>query len=395
MNKKLLTIAIGAALAAPMLAQAEVKISGQMHMSADLMDVMSTYSANETSKEWNVSSNSSFFKIEVNEDLGGGMKAIGVFQEYLRMDNTAGGNTTASANTGGWTGNYYWYASTKNTSRLYDGEAYLGLSSGFGTVLLGSMDTPAKKTGRLGDFFGNQIGDSRNLDVNNTRAQNSVSYTSPTFAGVTIVLHHSTNLDNSLGGVDPYFSSQSGGTAPFSASDKKLNSLGVTYKGGPVTVGLAREIVIPIGYLGQGPDDETWTNLAASFDVGPATIKAFYQMHENVASAFPSNMDKSTMGVGAALKFGNSKVKAQYYQVSDEDTLAPDTNSGDAKMIAVGYDYSFSKTFTGYVAYAQTENDTNKRYSMATGGHGDAPFRGANLNGETMNGLSLGAILNF
>ncbi len=396
MNKKLLAVAIGAALSAPMLAQADVKVSGQLHLSADYMDVMAVYNATPTTaKKWNISSNASNFRVEISEDLGGGMKAVGLIQEYVRMDNLAGGNSTASTYGGGWAANYYWYANTKNTSRLQDGEAYVGLSSGFGTVLLGSMDTPAKKIGRLGDFFGNQIGDSRNLDVNNTRAQNSIVYTSPTFAGVTVSAHHSTNLDNSLYGLDPYWSSQAGTGSPFSISDAALNSISVTYKGGPVTVGAAYEIMLPIGYRSQGADDETWTTLAASFDVGPATIKATFQQHANVGMVLSpaATTDKQTIGLGASMKLGaNGKVKAQYFQVTDTVTATADAG---AKMIAVGYDHSFSKTFTGYVAVAQTDNDTTKRYSMAGGGHGDAPVRNAVVNGEGMSGLSLGMILNF
>ena len=76
MNKKLLAVAIGAALAAPMYAaNAAVTVGGQAHISADYVDTFAvttgtTLNANST-KQWNISSNVSniFFKAE--EDLGG------------------------------------------------------------------------------------------------------------------------------------------------------------------------------------------------------------------------------------------------------------------------------------------------------------------------------------
>lgn len=379
MNKKLLTLAISAAIAAPMMAQADVKISGQFHLSADYLDSRD-YLGTSYEKTWNVSSNSSNFKIEVNEDLGGGFKAIGLLQEYVRMDHTAG------ANTGGYPdlSTYNYLANTKNTSRLYDGEAYIGLASGFGTVVLGAVDTPAKKNGAAADLFRNQIGDNRNMDVANNRIQNTVAYISPTFVGLTVTLAHSTNLDNSAVGSNENW----WGTGTV-ATTARANAASVVYKGGPLMVGAAIDILVPVGYLMSGVDEEKWTNLAAGFDVGPATIKAFYQQHDNVAMA--GTTDKTTMGIGAAVKLGDKhKVKAQFYQIEDDSTN--NANDGEASLIALGYDYAFSKTFTGYVAYAQSSNDTNKAYSMAGGGHGDAPNTFA---GEDMNGLSFGAMLNF
>lgn len=388
MNKKLLAVAIGAALSAPMLAQADVKVTGTLNVSADYLDTR-TYAGTDTYKVWNVSSNASFFKIEASEDLGGGMKGIAAIQEFVRMDNTAGSNAAATS-----LYNYTWYryVNNKNTNRLFDGEAYLGLSAGFGTVLLGSLDSPAKKLGRSVDLFSNQIGDSRNLDVNNNRFQNTVAYQSPKMAGVSFELQHSTNLDNSANGNNTYWWGT--GSIP---TQSTANSIGVKFEMGTLMVGAAYEVATPVGnYTGAGfsggREDEKWTNLAASYGIGPAKIVALYSKHENVGQLVTPNMDKTTYGIGGSFAFGNETVKLQYYKVQDDDVLGAPTNSGDAKMIAVGYDHAFSKTFTGYVAYAQTENDANKSYSMAAGGHGDQP---STFAGESMAGLSIGAIMKF
>lgn len=418
MNKKLLTVAIGAALASPMLAQADVTVSGQLHMSYDEITTLQSvtypsFTNPISKKEWNVSSNASNFKIVISEDVGHGMKAIGLIQEYVRMDNLAGGNSSGLFNgnqsTASWPQNDYSYASTKNTNRLQDGEAYAGLSTGFGTVRFGSMDSPAKLVGRIGDFFNNQIGDTRNLDINNNRLQNTIAYTSPTFFGVTVALNHSTNVDNSLIGANPW---SNGSPFWWSAGygTAKDTAASVAYKGnvGPVgiNVGAAVETMTLTGKYSPGMPDEKWSNLNAAFDVGPATIKAFYQMHRNVnfgytpASGYTGTWvvptsstvqsDKEVMGAGVAFKFlGSETIKGQFAKVEDQKNA---TLSAGAKMVALGYDHAFSKNSTGYLAYARTLNANNKRYSMAAGGHGDQPTV---AQGETMEGVSIGAIINF
>lgn len=352
MNKKLLAVAIGAALSAPMLAQADVKVGGTFNVSMDYLDTSDGVTPTPSYyKQWNVSSNSSFIKIDVSEDLSGGMKAYASLQEFFRLDNTGATITDSGKD-------------TATVNRMTDGIAYVGLQTSFGSLQAGAQDSMAKTNGGAYDLFRNSLGDSRNLGVNNNRVQNVVAYVSPTFAGVTAVAGKSTNVDNTVAG----------------PGSVEATTVLVKYAGGPVTVGVAMDS------LNNAIDTQT-INLGASFAIASAKINAFYQKVENLAIA---NDEQTTMGIGASFTTGNHTMKAQYYTVTDATAAGVET---DAKMIALGYDYAFSKTFKGYVVIAQTEDGTGgSDYGMAAGGHGDQP---AVIGGETMNGVGIGAIINF
>ena len=392
MNKKLLAVAIGAALAAPMYAaNAAVTVGGQAHISADYVDTFAvttgtTLNANST-KQWNISSNVSniFFKAE--EDLGGGLKGVFFLQEYFRLDNNSG--SVASSTTG--------------SNRMHDAPAYAGLSGGFGSILLGNMDSPTKLVGRAVDLFNNQIGDSRNAAADNTRMQNSVFYATPNFGGVVVTLAHSTNLDNTISATSADTTVNTGApplsaTATAVTGSKTGNALGVKFESGPVLVGAAYQYVINNDAT-TGPavyDDNVIWNVGAAFKIGTAArIVAFYQ--DASANGNVIGTDAATYGLGGSFTFGNETIKAQYYNVTKSVLAKTDVSSS---VYAIGYDHAFSKTFTGYVAYAAASNDATTATSAAGntvgsdggGGHGDTPNV---FGGADQTGLSLGIIYNF
>ncbi len=390
MNKKLLTVAIGAALAVPMFAQAAVTVGGQAHMSADYVDTFnatgSTLNAN-SKKMWNISSNVSniFFKAE--EDLGGGVSGVFFLQTYFRLDDNGGATQST----------------VTSSNRIHDAPAYAGLSSkAFGSILLGNMDSPTKLTGRSVDLFNNAIGDSRNTAADNTRFQNSVFYSTPNFGGVVVTLAHSTNLDNTIAATSADTAVNVGSTATGVSGSKTANALGVKFEQGPVMVGAAYQKAIDNNATSATTyDDNTIINLAASFKIGPARIVGYYQQaRANAVSGgtYTVDNDADTYGIGAAFTFGKETIKAQYYNVT-KSMAAPRTDVSSS-VYALGFDHAFSKTFTGYVAVAVADNDPTTGTSAAGnnvgmaggGGHGDTPNV---FGGESQSGLSLGVIFNF
>ncbi len=391
MNKKLLTVAIGAALAVPMFAQAAVTVGGQAHMSADYVDTFEATGTtlNSNSKKlWNISSNVSniFFKAE--EDLGGGVSGVFFLQTYFRLDDNGGATqSTVTA-----------------SNRIHDAPAYAGLSSkSFGSILLGNMDSPTKNTGRAVDLFGNAIGDSRNTAADNTRFQNAVFYNTPNFGGVVVTLAHSTNLNNTIAATSADTVTNVGSTATAIDGSNTADALGVKFEQGPVMVGAAYQRIIAnnagtnvtTGTYTAAYDDNSIMNLGVSLKFGPARIVGFYQQAK--ANANADGNDADTYGIGAAFKFGNETIKAQYYNVTKMQNARSDTS---ASVYALGFDHAFSKTFTGYVAVAVADNDStvagmtpgNNVGMAGGGGHGDTPNVFA---GESQSGLSLGVIYNF
>lgn len=338
MNKKILVAAIGAALSVGMAAAqaAEVKISGYANISVDVIEGASAQSTTENKQTSQVSSNSSNIVISASEDLGNGLKGVFSLQEFYRMDNTG--------------------------SRNSGGNAYVGLQGGFGLIKAGSHDTPAKLVGRSVDLFGNQIGDSRNMGVNNTRAQNVVAYVSPNMGGFSFALAHATNLDNDTN----------------NGNDTRANAVLLKYEGGPVSVGVG----IDDANSADGSNPRT-TVIGGSFGpFGGVKINALYQTVDT------DTADTSTMGAGVAWKFGDNTLKAQYYTFESDDTPAAD----NATMLAIGFDHAFSKAFTGYIAYATTDNEAAASRSMSGGGHGDDV---GSIAGEDPNGVSVGMVFKF
>ncbi len=349
MNKKLLTLAVGAALAAGMsVAQAEVAVYGKAHVSVDVQDNDApTNSVEETF----ISDNSSRFGIRASEDLGGGLKALAQWEIGARTDTNTGLSTNRNS--------------------------FLGLASdALGTIRVGKYDTPYKDIGRKADLFNERIGDSRNLiGLGSTdgdfdaRVSNAVRYDTPSFGGLQAAVLYSADEG-----------------APIAAAGTDPNrwmSASVSYTGGPLFAAVGYEEHNTLG------ENETGIRVGAGFKSGALTVNALYEMLEDVRGAAGNDWDN--YGIGAAFKFGSATAKAQYY-ISEET----DAGNDGAELMAVGLDYAFSKTVTGYVAYAQADNDPGTsayRVASSNGGHGDAV--GGITGGSSPSAYSVGMEMNF
>ena len=334
MQKKLIAVAVVAALTAPLASQAEMTVYGRAHVSVDQLD-------DGADSGTNVSSNSSRIGFKANKELENGMTALFQVEQEIRYDNGSGSD---------W------------ASR----DSFVGLKGDFGMVRLGFFDTPLKSVRSRTDLFGDQIGDARNMtrlrdefgaDFD-TRFRNSIHYRTPSMNGLTGDLHYSTNNNSN--------------TNP-PADDTDALSLGVNYRSDDMYLGLAHEQ--------RELDDFSAVRLGAYYDFGDFRVTGLGQWADLKASG-----DVDTYGLGLRYKMGKTALKGQYYWV---DTDGTDT---DANMMAIGVDYSLDKSTKVYVAYARTDNDDNAAFSMAGGGHGAQIVPTV---GETIDGFSLGIIYNF
>ena len=361
MNKKLLTLAVGAALAGgTALAQAEATVYGHFHVSIDSLDNGGTDTATTKASSLYVSDNSSRFGVKGSEDLGGGLKALFQVENAFRSDGTgtgALGNATTSSGS----------IASRNT--------YAGLAGDFGAVLVGRHDTPMKIVGRAVDLFNEQVGDARNVTnndgVEDLRVNNVIAYASPSMSGLSILAAYLPE--------EGY-------------KDGSSTSFNVTYTAGPLCVGFANEI------LGKGltgsADAQSGSRLAAKYTAGDLTVAALVQSFNNVVGV--KDVKNKAVGVGAAFKAGNNSFKVQYYSL-------PETVSGandGGNLTALGVDHTFSKNTTGYIAYASASNDPNGTVPAAVGaaavgttgtGHGE----GSVTAGKDGTALSVGLIVNF
>jgi len=367
MKKSVLAVAVGAAMAMAGAANADVSVYGKAHVSIDSLN-------NGDESFIYVSSNSSRIGFKASEDLDGGMKLGFLAEQTIEMDSVG--------------------------AKVFDRETYLSLGGGFGTAMVGKIDSPMKSLGRKIDFFGDQIGDSRNLTAQSlslttlygsqtacvadgftaalcnaksvgydARPNNVIAYTTPDMSGV---------------GVTVAFMPEDG------VKDGSGFDLALNYTGGPLFVGFAYE---SHGKgMGAGGEDETGLRLGASFTQGDMKVAGMYQSSTDIGGF--KDLNTSIIGVGASFKLGAGAVKGQLYKADKYK----DSSKTGATMIALGYDHTLSKNTSVYAAYAVTNNDDYGRYSVAGAGHGANPgayVTPTTLKAESPSGLSFGVVTKF
>lgn len=364
MNKTLIAMAVAGLMAAPMAAQADATIYGKIHTSIDFGDndgtdvdpTATTPGTKASSTYWQ--NNSSRIGFKGSEDLGGGLKAIWQFESNASFGS----------------GNETW--GLRNS--------FVGLQGGWGTLVGGRHDTPMKTTGRKFDLFGDYVGDSRNLINGRDKAGNGSN------------VGFDLRPENVLVYKTPVFGGGWDITAAYvledGTQDQSVLSANVNWKTGNWYTSLAYET------HGQGwnsdplnnANDESLIRLGVKWTPGAWILTALYQTGSDADGV--SGADGDAYGIGAGYKMGKNVIKAQYYTTSN-DAPAGTVGGVDATLMAVAWDYNFSKRTTGYIAYSTTDNDENVAYSTDGGGHGgEIGVAGVNADPSA---FSLGVIHKF
>src|SRR3569623_667303 len=367
MQKKLIALALASAFAAPAFAAtSNVDISGQMNLSVDYLDSDNAANGGNVG----VSSNASNIIFKGSEDLGGGLKALWQIQTYFSAGGTGNTETFNGSNPDG----------------VSSGNTFVGLGGGFGTVILGKNESAVKMLSRKTDFFGNQIGDSRNLTAVggtnsagfDTRPNNQIAYTTPSMSGLSGTVAYFSNM-NTTAAVS--------GTASGDATDNSVDgwAAAANYENGPLMLGLGYE-KHNLGNSNALLNDEKVWRLAAGYAIGNFKFTGLYQKANDIAGV--NSADRKVWGLGAGYNMGNILLKAQYYDAGDLNSVS----TTGAQMYAVGVDYSLSKRTKLQFAYAATDNDSSAAFSAFGGGHGDNPGTSA---GGNPTGFSMGVVHNF
>lgn len=223
-------LAVAATCSAPLAAQAQtsVQIYGRLYpelvrVSIDgatpkgvvLNTLIGTSAGGADLKTTTQDSPNSRLGFRGSEDLGGGMKAI--FQLEIGLGVDTGLNSS--------------------TTQLFSRDTYVGLSGGFGTVRLGSMDTVYKNLGDTLSFLGVSSGNfistsnilskpgigSSSASSFHLRRANSIVYETPEYGGFQAL------LDLSLGETANDF------------TRGNVVSTGVKYENGPIYAAIAYE----------------------------------------------------------------------------------------------------------------------------------------------------------
>ena len=158
MKKTLCALAVGATFLTPALAMAaDVKVYGRAHVSLDYLDDGKDYN------EVGLSSNSSRLGFKAEQKLENGMTVFGQVEQEVNF---------ASGSQDGKSVDF----ATRDT--------FVGLKGDFGQVRAGRFDSPFKVARGPVNFFGDMVGDIRNVtrvsdNKFDERNENTVEYKSP------------------------------------------------------------------------------------------------------------------------------------------------------------------------------------------------------------------------
>jgi predicted porin len=398
MKKSALALAIGAAFAAPAMAQTtagNVQIYGKVYpqlgwykssgasvgsdVTSNLVPQPTPAQANNDKSRANVDTSNSYLGFRGEEKLGGSLGVIWQMEQSLGFDDP----TPAPG------GGQFW--ANRNS--------FVGLRSGFGTIKLGNMDTIYKEYGDQFSMFGissgnfvshsntlssNGVGTSRNARFHE-RLPNSVQYLSP-------------ELGDFQAGIQ-YGPDETKGN-PGNNLNKEWWSYGVKYEserfyasihqekrkdlfGGSSTATL---VANPTGGTTLAHSHDTATRLSGAFKITANhritgdIARLEYKESGQAAPGLFEKLEKTNWAVGWEARWGGPWRTGVSYTKVNEGSCglsggAPCSTSGtDGNQVNLGAAYDFSKRTFIYAIYAKLTAGESAQFDNWAGG---TPARGA------------------
>lgn len=374
MNKKLMVVAIAAALA-PVAAMADsgnVTIYGQMNVSVDSVESGRVVDSQRTTQ---INDNSSRLGFKGTEALGNGLSAVWQIESAITGDGasstTSGQTTTGSAANGSSIG-------TRNT--------FVGLTGGFGTGVLGRHDTPYKLATRSLDVFADNIADNRSImgqsgngvTTFDGRQSNVIAYISPNLGGFTGAIGYVAGAENALNSTQtkgsawsamgvyangPMFGSLAYerhhvGSDATGTLGLGLSTFAINPTTGAVTLNTAGDLL-------KDRTEKAW-KLGLGYTFGDFKVGLAYEKTSDDFAAGSDVFGHHSVYVSGAYTMGANVIKAAYTKAGDANAIS---DSG-AKQYSLGFDHNMSKRTTVYALYTKVNNDTNGFYGLTGGTNG-------------------------
>ena len=345
MKKQILACAVAAAFATGAVA-AEVTIYG---------DVNTGFVYNYT-KEGNKESTNSFkmesgisgatrWGVKGGEDLGNGYSVSFDLQGGFASDTGAMGDG----------------------DRLFNRETRLTVAGPFGELSFGRMGTMTSSAGTYDIFQGTADlfdgGWTYSIAQNNffydvTRADNMVTYATPTMAGVKGYVQYSFKVANYANGEEV------DGTEGKNSS-KRYAGVGLTYENGPLSLVAVYDSVLNPTADPVAKKDGHAFSFGGNYDFGAAKLYAAYQYgkNQNFAGGVDAYKDRETQVKGHNFGLGVAvPVCAGTFNFAGYYTTAKSENNSDYTVktynVAATYTYPFSKRTSVYagVGYLQIKD---------------------------------------
>ena len=355
MNKKVLAAAVVATLGGAVSAQ-NVTIYGILDASAVNTD-NGPYSSTEVNSGYLVSSR---LGIRGEEDLGGGLKALFKLEGRLGFDNF-GGLGTSVAITNGTT-------ATGQTSSIFNRDAYVGISGGFGEFALGTMESETSRIASAYNATGFNVGlftaaYGSSFAVLGDRMANAIRYSTPSVMGLSAVFagfqgENKTGTSSTLNG-----SSFNGAMASLRYEMGALK-VGVAQANRSAANGVAANSQTTAGARAKD------TTYGAMYDFGIAAVGL--AKYNSAYTALANTGRSATMLTGSLPIDGKTRLFGSYGQLEEKAaglqySASNDTSSTKAKAYYIGVNHELSKRTSIYAVMGNMNNDTGSGFVLNTG----------------------------
>lgn len=336
MKKSLLAVAVAAALPTLAFAQSNVTLSGYVKNGLSSYK-LSNGAAGTNGSGTVIDDGSSRFVISGTEDLGGGLKAIFMWDNRLRADHGSG--------------------------TLGSGVSYVGLAGNFGQIRVGRIDqhylvgldtfssgATALSAANVALLSYINTGSLGQAIANTSRTANLIRFDSANYSGVTFGLGYSTNYNGPEGGAGD---AGKGGAV----------TANVAYNAGPLGLGLS---------VWDAKNEPKTTSqkavrVAGKYDFGMFTAGLAFDQSKQTLSPTSGQDKRNAFSVPFTAKLGPGTALLTYTQAQSVKNSGSGTLSDSgARMIAVGYDYPLSKRTSLGITYARIDNKKNAAYSLFT-----------------------------
>lgn len=331
MNKNIIALAIAAAVAAPMAAQAAPAVYGKINMALVSFD---DGGANDGLGLFDESSRIGF---KGSEDLGGGLSLLYKMEGGVDMDGPGA------------------FAFSRNT--------YIGVKGGFGTLYAGRLDTAYKGATGKYDLFADMYGDITGSGTHSTfdQREQGVKY------------------ENNFGGVK--FAIDLQPSEQGSPNDEMGTTIGVNFKAGPVNVAIATASCGDACAAGAVKDSAF--KVGVQWKGGPHQVNLLHETFEVDATG----AERTNLSIQYGMKMGKNTFQVSHTMVETD----PGTSATETTQTSVALVHKMSKATKVYVSYSAIDNGTG----VAATGRLGSGIALATVNDEDPSGIAFGVTTNF
>jgi len=402
MQKKLIALAIAGLATAPAFAQTNVTIYGVADLTQEYVDGKGAQdigpisgSSLDIQGRSRLTSNSSLLGFRGTEDLGNGLKAIFQFETGISADTGMG--TTFSAR-----------------------DTFVGLTSGWGTLVGGNLTHPLRNMGAKVSMspgatgigftaatYGTVLGLKTGTD---DRAANAVAYVTPALMGGLTFTAAYVNGESKRNSDTVTSTNNTLTTTPGTAISSYQWQFGAQYESGPLYLGAAYHQANDPQILGQVASVAGVTASAA--DIGSFSDKLkvwrlagtykfgfgmkiaglwdnqkyeFDSASQTLGSLGSGDIQRDAWQLGLSQDFGAHTIYGEYSQANKAD-VSGDNDLGDTKIkqYTIGYNYNLSKRTmlkAYYTEIRQGENSAADFYLTPVGSTTQSLAAGADPKG--------------